>query len=145
MTQFIRFFSTRDHLLYAITLVLGMLCFSGDVSSQDLQRGLRNYQEILGGKKKLEQLTPEEQREVFLIHRRRERARTDGGSGSSECADAKSRADSAATELANYARRLRNCAEAQDFSDDCSSEFRRVRNAHSEYESVVSSFVGACR
>jgi len=145
VTRFIWAFSTVAHCLSTTTLVFCSLCFSGYVFPQDLQRGLKNYQEILGGKKKFDLLTPEEQREVLLIHRRRERVRIDGGAGSSDCADAKIRADSAASELANYARRLRNCAETQDFSDDCSSEFRRVRNAHSEYESAVSSFGSACR
>lgn len=112
--------------------------------AQDLQRGLRNYQEILGGKKKLEQLSPQEQQEVLIIHRRVQ-ARRSQSEGSSECRSAKARAESAASELGDYARRLRNCAEAQDYSDDCSSEFTRVRNAHSDYEDAVSSVTSNCR
>jgi hypothetical protein len=112
-------------------------------SSQDLQRGLRNYQEILSGRKKFEQLSPQEQNEVLIIFRR-VKARWYSGK-SSECRDAADRTGSAAFELSDYARRLINCAEAQDFTDDCSREFRRVRNAYSDYEDAVSAFNSYCR
>jgi hypothetical protein len=36
----------------------------------DLQRGVRNYQDIISGRKKLDQLTPQEQQEVLAVHRR---------------------------------------------------------------------------
>jgi hypothetical protein len=111
--------------------------------AQDLQRGLRNYQEVVSGKKKLEQLTPQEKQEVLIIHRRIQAQRY-GSSRSPECRDALSRAESAASDLSDYARRLRNCADAQDYTDDCSSEFRRVRSAHSDYEDAVSSVSSYC-
>ncbi len=124
--------------------VLTVLCvFSGSLVAQDIQRGYKNYQDIINGKKKLEQLSRQEQQEVLLVHRRLQA--TSSGDKSPECRDAISRAESSASELANYARRLRNCAEAQDYSDDCSSEFRRTRNAHSDYESAVSSVGSYCR
>jgi hypothetical protein len=113
-------------------------------SAQDMQRGLRNYQEIMAGRMKLEQLSPQQQQEVFLIHRRLE-ARRQGSNQSPDCQDARNRAQSAAQELADYARRLRSCAESQDFSDDCSSEFRRTKNSHSDYESAVSSVGSYCQ
>jgi hypothetical protein len=40
------------------------------VSAQDLQRGLRNYQEVMAGRKKLEQLSAQERQEVMIILRR---------------------------------------------------------------------------
>lgn len=107
------------------------------VFAQDLQRGLRNYQEIMSGKKKLEQLSPQEQQEVIIIHRRVQ-AQRQGSNKSPACRDALTRAENAASDLADYARRLRNCAEAQDYTDDCSTEFRRARSAHSDYEDAVS-------
>ncbi|UJB21323.1 MULTISPECIES: hypothetical protein [Lysobacter] len=55
-----------------------------------------------------------------------------------DCADSKEQADSHAADLSHYARRLQRCADAKDFSDDCSIEFSRVRNAHDDYESAVS-------
>ena len=128
--------------LLAAFLIL--LLQPSEAVAQDLQRGLRNYQEIIGGRKKLEQLSPQEQQEVLIIHRRVQ-ARSARSGGSTECRSARDRAEYAASELADYARRLRNCAEAQDYSDDCSSEFRRVRNAHSNYEDAVSSIANSCR
>jgi hypothetical protein len=62
----------------------------------------------------------------------------------SECEDARDSAESAASDLASYSRRLQRCAEAGNYSDDCSSEFRRVRNSHSDYESAVSEVSSYC-
>lgn len=127
----------------ALILAFGVLA-SSPVLSQDLQRGLKNYQEIMSGKKRLEQLSPQEQQEVIIIYQRL-KARRYGNDKSSDCQDALSRAESSASELADYARRLRNCAEAQNYSDDCNSEFRRVKNSYSDYESAVSSVGSYCR
>jgi hypothetical protein len=109
----------------------------------NLQRGLQNYQEVILGKKKLEQLSSQEKQEVLLVYRRMKAKSEDGKS--SECRDARSRAESSASELADRSHKLRSCAEAQDYSDDCSSEFRRVKNAQSDYEDAVSSFQNECR
>ena len=62
----------------------------------------------------------------------------------SDCEDARSNAESAASDLASYSRRLQRCADNGDFSDDCSSEFRRVRSAHGDYESAVSEVSSYC-
>ena len=121
-----------------VLLPLLLVAVAQQATAQDLQRGLRNYQEIMAGRKKLDQLSPQEQQEVLIIFRRVRAAQNRAGR-SSACRDAQERAESAASELADRARKLRNCAEAQDYSDDCSSEFRRVRSAHSDYESAVSS------
>ena len=123
-----------------------LACVVGNsaVCAQDVQRGLRNYQEIMSGKKTLQELSPQEREEVLMIFKRLRTLRQ-GSNRSPECTDALDRAESAASELADYARRLRNCAEAQDYSDDCSAEFRRVRNAHSDYESAVSDVSSYCR
>lgn len=131
------------HWLLLSTFCLSINFVATPASAQDLQRGYRNYQEIMSGKKKLEQLTPQEKQEVLIIHRRMQAQRY-GSSKSSECRDALSRAESAASDLSDYARRLRNCADAQNYTDDCHSEFRRVRNAHSDYEDAVSSVSSYC-
>jgi hypothetical protein len=65
-------------------------------------------------------------------------------SSSSECRDAKSDARTAALDLASTAGRLRRCAEAMDFSDDCDSEFRRVKGAHEDYEEAVQEVDSEC-
>ena len=130
---------TRARLL----LPLILLCQTIPARAQDLQRGLWNYEAIMAGRKKLDQFTPQEQQEVLIIFRRVKAAQNKTGK-SSGCRDAQERAESAASELADRSRKLRNCAESQDYSEDCSSEFRRVRNAHSDYESAVSSVRSEC-
>jgi hypothetical protein len=111
--------------------------------AQDLQRGIRNYRDIVAGRKTLEQLSTQEREEVLIIFRRLRSQRAESGR-SSDCRDARSRAESAASDLAGYARRLQRCAEGQDFTDDCSSEFRRVRSAYDDYESAVSEVSSYC-
>lgn len=118
---------------------------SGLAFAQDYNRGVRNYQEVISGRKKLDQLSPQERLEVIQVHRHLEAAKGDGGGQNSACRQARSDARNAASELADYARRLRSCAEAANFDDDCDSEFRRVKNSHSDYESAVSSVQSNCR
>ena len=110
--------------------------------SQDLQRGLRNYRDIVSGKKKLEQLSPQERREVLLVARRMRSANRTGKSR--ECRDALARAEEAGSELASSARRLANCAESEDYEDDCSSEFSSARSDHDDYEDAVSDVQSHC-
>lgn len=131
-----------------MTVAKGIVAFVllvavGAASAQDMQRGLRNYQDIMAGRKKLEQLSPQEQREVIQVHRLVQSREDDAGK-SSDCRNARNRARSSASDLADYARKLRSCAEAQDFTDDCDSELRRTRSAHSDYESAVSSVRSYC-
>lgn len=126
-----------------IVFPLVLFIASIQVRSQDLQRGLKNYQDVMAGRKKLDQLTQQEQQEVLIIFRRMKAAQSRNGK-SAACRDALDRAESAASELADRARRLRNCAEAQDYSDDCDTEFRRTRSAHDDYESAVSSVQSEC-
>jgi hypothetical protein len=61
-----------------------------------------------------------------------------------ECLNANDQATSAASDLADRARRLQRCAEAGDYSDDCSTEFRRVKNAQSNYEAAVTEVSSKC-
>lgn len=136
---------TQSHLQFLLRLFLPLLLASPQlpVIAQDLQRGLRNYQEVLAGRKKLEQLTPLEQQEVIIVFRRIRSAQSATGN-TRACRDARERVESAASELADRARKLRSCAESQNYSDDCSSEFRRVRNAQHDYESAVSDIQSEC-
>lgn len=129
-------------LIIIITILMSTMVSITDLKAEDLSRGYLNYQAIVTGKKSFEQLTPQEQQEVIKVYRLLKSKSTDGKS--SECKDALSRAESAASELADYARKLRNCAESQDYTDDCSSEFRRVKNAYSDYEDAISSVNSYC-
>lgn len=66
------------------------------------------------------------------------------GQESSDCSDARDSARSAASDLVDYARRLQRCAGNGDFTDDCSTEFRRVVSTQSDYESAVSEVSSYC-
>lgn len=125
--------------------VLLWTVFAANVYPQELdyKRGLQNYQAVVAGQKKLTDLSQAEQREVAVIARLMKARST--SNDSDECAESQRRAEQAASELADYARRLRNCAEGNDFSNDCSTEFRRVRGAQDDYESAVSSVASNCR
>ena len=63
---------------------------------------------------------------------------------SQDCIDAKDEAQSAADDLSWAAQRLQQCADSQNFDDDCSSEFYQVQNSHSDYESAASEVSYAC-
>lgn len=126
-----------------LTALVALLTLPLPSLSQDLLRGIKNYQDILSGRKKFEQLSQPEQQEVIVVHKRIQ-ARSNTGK-SADCRDAMSRAETSASELADYAKRLQQCADSQDYSDDCSTEYRRTRSAHSDYESAVSSVGSYCR
>lgn len=117
------------------------ICVAGTTTlalgqTPDLQRGLRNYREVIAGKKKLDQLSAQERQEVLQVARRMKSSRRSGKSR--ECRDALQRAEDAAQELASSTRSLLDCVESEDFEDDCSSEFTRVRSDHDDYEDAVS-------
>ncbi len=135
----------RDMLLALVIVILPAMLFAQapQVQGLNLGRGFENYQAVVSGKKRLEQLSPQERQEVLIVYRRI-KAQGDEGK-SSECREARSRAEFAASELADTSRKLRNCAESQDYADDCSTEFRRVKNTHSDYEDAVASVNSECR
>jgi len=114
----------------------------GSSQNFDYEKAFQLYLQVLRGEKKFQNLTPEEQKQVIMIHRIISSG--SGDEGSQECREAKERARSAADELAHYANKLKNCAESHDFSDDCYTEFRRTKNAFEEYESAVSEVSSEC-
>jgi len=60
-----------------------------------------------------------------------------------DCNSAVDEYNSALGEIESYVRRYVNCVNSSRGYDDCSSEFRRLRNAQSDFESAVSNY-GAC-
>jgi len=62
-----------------------------------------------------------------------------------DCDDAVQSYNSAISDIQSYLRRYTNCLSSSNGSDDCSSEFRRLRSAQSDYESAVSSYQQYCR
>ena len=61
------------------------------------------------------------------------------------CKNALKQASRASERLADAARKLRMCAESRQFNDDCSGEFRRTTNTHSDYDEAVSMVRRQCR
>jgi hypothetical protein len=69
--------------LIRLFLLAATLCFSVTAFS-DTQRGIRNYQEIMAGRKTIEQLSQVELKEVLAVHTALERQpRSNRGSSSS--------------------------------------------------------------
>lgn len=62
----------------------------------------------------------------------------------SNCGDATNNYNSAIDEISYSLRRYTNCLNASGGNDDCSSEFRRLRNAQDEFESAVSDIRNYC-
>ena len=113
------------------------------VLGQDLKRGAANYVDVLMGIKKLEQLSPAERAEVRIVQQRYRAERINEGKGPN-CRESKVGAAAAADELASLSARLQRCAASLDLADDCSSEFRRVRGAHDDYEQSIARVAADC-
>ena len=62
-----------------------------------------------------------------------------------DCDDAVRSYNSAISDIESHLKRYTNCLSSSRGSDDCSSEFRRLRSAQSDYESAVSSYQSYCR
>lgn len=62
-----------------------------------------------------------------------------------DCDSAVSSCNSAVSEIESYLRRYTRCLSSSNGSDDCSSEFRRLRSAQSDFESAVSGYQAYCR
>lgn len=106
----------------------------------DYQDAFKLYLQVIRGEKKFEELTAKEKQQVIMIHGIMSR----DNYNNEECREAREEAESAAVELETAARRLANCAGTHDFSDDCYSEFRRVKSAYDDYESAVSRVCAEC-
>jgi hypothetical protein len=62
-----------------------------------------------------------------------------------DCNDATSHYNSAISDVETYVKRYFRCVAGSNGNDDCSSEFRRLKNAHSDFESAVSDYQIECR
>ncbi|KAA3502575.1 hypothetical protein DXM27_06175 [Rhizobium rhizogenes] len=63
-----------------------------------------------------------------------------GSAAANGCSDAVDAYNSATSEISGYLRRYVGCVENSQGADDCSSEFRRLRNAQSDFETAVSNY-----
>lgn len=62
-----------------------------------------------------------------------------------DCSSAISSYNSALSDIESYLRRYTRCLSSSNGTDDCSSEFRRLRSAQSDFESAVSDYQAYCR
>jgi hypothetical protein len=60
------------------------------------------------------------------------------------CSDATDTYNSAVSDVSDALRRYTRCISSSAGHDDCSSEFRRLKNAQSDFESAVSEFESEC-
>jgi hypothetical protein len=60
------------------------------------------------------------------------------------CNDAVSTYNSAISDVESALRRYTRCLTGSQGHDDCSSEFRRLKNAQSDFESAVSEYQSEC-
>jgi hypothetical protein len=65
-------------------------------------------------------------------------------SAAADCESARDQYNSAIEQIASYMRRYAQCVTGSQGSDDCSSEFRRLRNAHDDFETAVSEIGSEC-
>jgi hypothetical protein len=61
-----------------------------------------------------------------------------------DCSDATSTYNSAISDVSDAIRRYTRCLSSSNAHDDCSSEFRRLKNAQSDFESAVSDYESEC-
>jgi hypothetical protein len=126
-----------------LSFVVFLLVLSSATSNAlDLERGLKNYRALLAGEMNFNQLSAEHREEVLMIL---SIIKNQGSSDDTEdCKDARDRVSRAADDLESRSKKLMRCASADNYSDDCSTEYRRTKSAHSDYDSAVSNFRSEC-
>jgi hypothetical protein len=67
------------------------------------------------------------------------------GPAVADCDSVVSRYNSVLSDIESYLRRYSRCVADSRGSDDCSSEFRRLRSAQSDFETAVSQYRSECR
>ena len=68
-----------------------------------------------------------------------------GNAAKANCNDATDTYNSAISDLSDTLRRYSRCLSNSNGHDDCSSEFRRLKNAQSDFESAVAEYETECR
>ncbi len=62
----------------------------------------------------------------------------------SDCSDARERYNQAVDDVSYALRRYTSCLSSSNGTDDCSTEFRRLKNAQDDLESAVSEIGSYC-
>jgi hypothetical protein len=63
----------------------------------------------------------------------------------SECSEAREKWSAARSDIRSKLRRYASCIDGNNGSDDCYSEFRRLKSAQSDFESAISDIRSDCR
>lgn len=95
------------------------------------------YLEVIQGKKKIEQLTPNEKEKVLDIHQLTKKS---CGNLREDC----ERACRAANALKDSSNNLASCANKHDYSEDCQRKFKSVKNDFDSYDQAISQASGRC-
>jgi hypothetical protein len=61
-----------------------------------------------------------------------------------DCDDAVSAYNSGISDVSDAIKRYSRCLSSSNGHDDCSSEFRRLKNAQSDFETAVSNYESEC-
>lgn len=61
-----------------------------------------------------------------------------------DCNDATSAYNAAISDVSDAIKRYTRCLSSSNGRDDCSSEFRRLKNAQSDFETAVSQYESEC-
>jgi hypothetical protein len=61
-----------------------------------------------------------------------------------DCSDATNTYNSAISDVSDTLRRYTRCLSSSNGHDDCSSEFRKLKNAQSDFEDAVSKYLSEC-
>jgi hypothetical protein len=67
------------------------------------------------------------------------------GDGAEECSSSVDNYNSVIQDVADTLKRYTNCISASRGSDDCSSEFSRLRSTQDDFESAVSRYQSDCQ
>ena len=123
--------------LLIILLFLSFLTVSAQQPQKNGDQLLQLYNEVVSGHRTIDSLSQADRQQVLLMHRMMARS-CDRLKGTclAVC--------EAANSLEDAANDLAQCARRHDFSNDCHSRARDVRDAADEYESAVSDASGDC-
>ena len=128
-----------------VSLLVALIIVSTSVYAQEDcydTKYFNLYQKLMFGDLDYNKQDPKTQSCLATIHALM--ARSQAPKSTSECEDAWSNANSAASDVESYAKRLIRCVSSGDFYDDCSTELRRVGSAHSDYENYVYDVQSEC-
>jgi len=107
----------------------------------DAQRAIKNYQAVQSGKVSFESLSEAEKTELGLLIMA---SKSKPPKDTRECKESWESAESKASQLSDYSNQLKRCIDAGNYEDDCSTKFRNVKYAYSDYESAVSQVHSEC-